>query len=87
MTANGKSVKISQDLSLSHAGTVWDGALCQIAYLNKNPKVAEEYITGKNVLELGSGTGILGLAASMFKPKVIWLTDLEEYIKIIEMNK
>lgn len=39
-----KIVKISQDLSLSHAGTVWDGALCQIAYLNKNPAVAKSYI-------------------------------------------
>ena len=31
-----KTLFISQNLSLSHAGTVWDGTLCQIAYLNKN---------------------------------------------------
>ena len=84
---NNKAIKISQDLSLSHAGTVWDGALCQIAYLNKNLKVADEYIKDKNVLELGSGTGILGIAASLFNPKIIYLTDLAEYLKIIETNK
>lgn len=73
-------------MSLSHAGTVWDGALCQIAYLNKNPEVAEEYVQHKNVLELGSGTGILGLAACAFNPKTMYLTDLPEYLKLIELN-
>jgi methylase of polypeptide subunit release factors len=85
--ANHQIIAISQDLSLSHAGTVWDGALCQIAFLNKNYEVANEYLTNKNVLELGSGTGILGLAASLFKPKNIYLTDLPEYLDLIRLNK
>lgn len=50
ISANGKEIVVSQDLSLSHAGTVWDGALCQIAYLNKNPEIANKFITDKRVL-------------------------------------
>lgn len=33
---NGKEITIGQDLSLSHAGTIWDGALCLVGYWNKN---------------------------------------------------
>lgn len=38
---NGKVISIQQDLSLSHAGTVWDGALTLGYYLDKNPEVAK----------------------------------------------
>lgn len=74
---NGKTITVNQDLSLSHAGTVWDGALVLAYYLDKNRSVAHEYIEGKNVLELGSGTGILGLATASFNPRVMHLTDLK----------
>jgi predicted nicotinamide N-methyase len=67
---------IAQDLSLSHAGTVWDGALCLIAYWNKNVNIANEYLLDKNVLELGSGTGAVGIAAAAFGPTKVLLTDL-----------
>ena len=33
---NGKEISIAQDLSLSHAGTVWDGAIVMVYYWNKN---------------------------------------------------
>jgi hypothetical protein len=30
------TVEVNQDLGFGHAGTVWDGALTLIAFLNKN---------------------------------------------------
>lgn len=33
---NNKTITVNQDLSLSHAGTVWDGALVLAYYLHKN---------------------------------------------------
>lgn len=65
---NGKHIIISQDLSLSHAGTVWDGALTLVYYWEKNKSVAKQLIEHKRVLELGSGTGIVGLTACAFSP-------------------
>jgi hypothetical protein len=35
---------------------------------------------------LGSGTGAVGICATAFEPSVVYLTDLEEYIKILEVN-
>lgn len=34
--ANGREISIAQDLTLSHAGTVWDGALTMVYFWNKN---------------------------------------------------
>jgi hypothetical protein len=38
---NSKEIFIEQNLSLSHAGSVWDGALCLAAYWNKNKDIAK----------------------------------------------
>lgn len=80
---NGKEIAIAQDLTLSHAGTVWDGALTMVYYWNKNTKIAEELLRDKVCLELGSGTGIVGIAASLFDAKKVYLTDLPEYLAIL----
>ncbi len=80
-------MSISQDLSLSHAGTVWDGAIVMSYFFNKNQVVANQFFQGKKVLELGSGTGMVGIAASMFQAKKVFLTDLPEYLKILEINR
>lgn len=37
-------------------------------------------------MELGSGTGAVGICATAFEPSVLYLTDLEDYIKILEVN-
>lgn len=73
---NDKEIYIGQDLTLSHAGTVWDGALTMVYYWNKNKNIAKDLLTNKNVLELGSGTGIVGISAAIFNPKTVYLTDL-----------
>ena len=84
---NEIEVAISQDLTLSHAGTVWDGALTMVYYWNKNKQTAFDLLQGKNVLELGSGTGIVGICAAAFSPKTVYLTDLPEYLKILQLNQ
>jgi len=38
---NNQQVFIQQNLALSHAGSVWDGALCLAAYWNKNRNIAK----------------------------------------------
>ncbi len=39
------------------------------------------------MLELGSGTGIVGIAAGTFGPKNVILTDLPEYLAILQTNQ
>lgn len=47
---NGKEIRVSQDLSLSHAGTVWDGAIVMVYYWNKNKEIPYNLFHGKRVL-------------------------------------
>ena len=47
---NSVEVAIGQDLTLSHAGTVWDGALTMVYYWDKNKQVAVDLLQGNNVL-------------------------------------
>lgn len=47
---NSVEVAISQDLTLSHAGTVWDGALTMVYFWDKNKQMAVDLLQGKSVL-------------------------------------
>lgn len=71
---NGK-VSVVQRLELGHAGTVWDGALVLLGYLNKHREESAALFEGKVVLELGAGTGIVGLACHLFRVGTLILTD------------
>lgn len=84
---NGKTVKIDQVLDNSHAGTVWDGALVIIGYFGRQANQIQNIFMNKTILELGAGTGIVGLAITSFQPKRVILTDFKENLKILEHNK
>ena len=45
-----------------------------------------EFISAKNVLELGSGTGVLGLSMIPYKPARVTMTDLPEYLSLLVDN-
>jgi predicted nicotinamide N-methyase len=46
-----------------------------LAYKHANEP---EYLEGKSIVELGSGTGLVGLVAGLLEPTArIWITDQE----------
>jgi predicted nicotinamide N-methyase len=69
-------------------GTIWDAALVLISFLEKN----REQIFGRpgmRVLELGSGTGVLGLAAAKIGGENIaqvCITDIGQHLDLINRN-
>lgn len=67
----------------STAFTVWDGGVLLAEYIKKYPA---ETILGKNVLELGSGTGLVGLTAAALGAKYVELTDLPEAMPLLTQN-
>lgn len=49
-------------------------------YLAYRHGVDPEYLKGKTVLELGSGTGLTGIGVGMLEPSSkVWVTD-QEYV-------
>ncbi|KAG7359806.1 methyltransferase-16 family protein [Nitzschia inconspicua] len=72
---NGISLQINE---VSNAGlgtglNVWDGSIALAKYLESNPAIVEE----KKILEVGAGTGLVGIAAAILGAKEVVVTDLE----------
>ncbi|XP_070577055.1 protein N-lysine methyltransferase METTL21D-like [Ptychodera flava] len=65
---------------------VWDAALVFASYL-QTEDFSKSYgtLSGKSVVELGSGTGIVGLTAAVLGANVL-LTDLEDFVPLLELN-
>ena len=57
----GVSLTLAQDLDLGLGGVVWDCGVALAELLDAHP----ELVRGKRVLELGSGTGVVGIAAAV----------------------
>ncbi|XP_060067340.1 protein N-lysine methyltransferase METTL21A-like [Ylistrum balloti] len=82
----GKELVIKQEWkTLGIAAVVWDAAIVLCEYLEKNV----ELVNGKKVIELGAGSGIVGIVAALLGGKVT-ITDLDvalEYInEVVEEN-
>ncbi|CAE1259458.1 VCPKMT [Acanthosepion pharaonis] len=64
---------------------VWDAALVLAKYLESADFLHGRLLQDKTVLELGAGTGCLGIVAATFGAKVC-ITDLESCLPLMQMN-
>ena len=65
--------------------TVWDGAQ-SLATLLANKEECPIVLERKRVLELGSGTGLAGLAAAVCGASKVYLTDLPDALPLLKKN-
>lgn len=63
---------------------VWDAALVLLKYLFT--QTGNQYINGKRVLELGSGTGAVGLSSIVAGAANVIITDLPEHLALLKIN-
>lgn len=61
---------------------MWDGSLLLARYLEKSPEI----VRNKTILELGSGCGLVGIAASMVGAKEVVMTDLPYALPLMQEN-
>lgn len=79
-----KELTITQNYIGDVGCVVWDAALVLAKFL-ENKHFPDKYWTSKKVLELGSGTGLVGLVAGCLGADVM-LTDLEELVPLLSEN-
>lgn len=82
---NKQVIKINEGISTAHLGTglnTWDCSIILAKYLESNRYLTED----KHVLELGSGTGIAGIAALLLQSRFVRLTDLKYTISNLLSN-
>lgn len=77
------SMDMVEETARSIAKKVWDGGIITSLYIQQNPSFLNK---PKNIIELGTGCGLLGLVlAKTFNTRVL-VTDLEDAQEICEKN-
>jgi len=83
---NNKKLVINQNSEYKYAGEVWDAALVLVYFLiNKKSEIIIN-LKDKIILELGAGTGILGLTTGLLEAKKVVLTDKGGCTKLMKEN-
>ena len=67
---------------LGIGGKVWDSTFILLKFLSAPEN--KHFIDNKDVLELGSGTGIAGIGLGSLNPKSVTLTDLPEVVPLLK---
>lgn len=69
-------VRLRVDAGPGCGGIAWPAGEVLARYLAHRHSVDGSYLKGKKVLELGSGTGLVGIAAALLdKEAEVWVTD------------
>ncbi|KAF9468900.1 putative methyltransferase-domain-containing protein [Collybia nuda] len=76
------SITLSMDAAPGCGGVAWPAGQVLANYLVKK---GPSFVTGRNVLELGSGTGLVGLVAGKLGGNV-WITDQAPLLGIMHRN-
>ena len=82
---NGDIEIIQGEDGVYDGATIFDAGLVLIHYLQKCVKEGTLDFNGKSVIDLGSGTGIVGIAAGKLGG-LVTLTDLEDGMSLIDKN-
>jgi predicted nicotinamide N-methyase len=77
------SIQIEQIIEGEEGSVVWDSGLVLLDYFNKH----KEFVNNKIILELGSGTGIVGIGLAHLGVSTINLTDRSSMINLLNNNK
>jgi hypothetical protein len=81
-----RTIVLAEDTGSGCGGKAWEAAVLMCDYLQWRASGMEQY---QKVLELGSGTGFVGIVAlgssSSWKPHVT-ITDLDIFVPLIEQN-
>lgn len=74
--ARPPGVRLQVDAGPGCGGIAWPAGEVLARFLAHRVSVDPAYLKGKKVLELGSGTGLVGIAAAMLEPRAqVWVTD------------
>nr|XP_045605827.1 protein N-lysine methyltransferase METTL21D-like isoform X4 [Procambarus clarkii] len=91
----GKSLYVSQESEGDAGSVVWDAAIVLAKYFDKQKALAwtprpydvkPVLLSGCHVVELGSGTGCVGLTAALLGASKVTITDLPQFLPLMRKN-
>jgi len=66
------SISLAVDASPGCGGVAWPAGQVLAEYI---ARLGPEYVKGRTILELGSGTGLVGLVSGALGAEAVWITD------------
>ncbi|KAK8850368.1 hypothetical protein IAR55_004286 [Kwoniella newhampshirensis] len=83
----GRDVRLKVDAGPGCGGIAWPAGEVLSRYLAYRHTNHPEKLRGKQVIELGSGTGLVGIATAMLEPtSEVWVTDQSMLLDLMEVN-
>ncbi|CAM9753043.1 unnamed protein product, partial [Ascophyllum nodosum] len=81
------ALRLGCDWGVGIGGGIWTTGLLLVEHMSEHSALYDDVFRGTRVLELGSGTGLVGLAAARFgPPREVVITDLESHLEICRSN-
>jgi len=77
------SISLFVDPSPGCGGNVWPAGQVLAAYL---VRLGPQYLKNKSIVELGSGTGLVGLTGALLGGEPTWITDQAPMLDIMRRN-
>jgi predicted nicotinamide N-methyase len=68
---------------LGIGGKIWDSTFVLLKYCTL---YKDRFIKSKHILELGAGTGVLGISLHLLEPQSMVITDLGNVVPLIQLN-
>jgi predicted nicotinamide N-methyase len=78
-------IQLSNELTLDTGGSLWHAGLAGAQHLLSFPPLLS-IVRGKNVLEVGGGCGLFGMAAAIAGARRVVITDIESQMPILQHN-
>ncbi|WWC72379.1 uncharacterized protein I206_106341 [Kwoniella pini CBS 10737] len=80
-------VKLKVDAGPGCGGIAWPAGEVLSRYIAYRHQINPSYLRNKKILELGSGTGLVGIVAGMLEPSAeVWATDQSILLDLMEVN-
>ncbi|KAF0696007.1 Aste57867_13220 [Aphanomyces stellatus] len=80
-----RCIELECNWNVGIGGSLWTSGRLLVDYMSRNAP-EQHALAGRTVLELGSGTGLVGLAMSLLGPTRVILTDLHSHVESMERN-
>mmetsp|Transcript_16689 Transcript_16689/g.34026 ORF Transcript_16689/g.34026 Transcript_16689/m.34026 type:complete len:252 (+) Transcript_16689:56-811(+) len=85
--ANGTCLNLEVNWGVGVGGGLWPAATLLLNQMARRLDFFQSRVKGRRVLELGAGTGLLGLGAScLLRPAELVLSDLENHTALLKRN-
>ena len=82
-----KSLILQCDWKIGIGGSIWTNGLLMVNHLKESYEALTRKMANRTVLELGSGTGLVGLTvATLTTPSNVFITDLESQLGMLNAN-